>query len=261
MDGTMPAVFVSHGSPMLAVEDGAAHRFLKGYGGRLGRPKAVLAVSAHWETPAPLASTAARPETIHDFGGFARELYAMRYPAPGAPEVAERAAGLLSAAGIPAGTDPDRGLDHGAWVPLGLLYPDADVPVAQLSIQPHLGPEHHWRVGRALRPLREEGLLILATGAITHNLREFFGRGLDAAAPDWVTGFADWIADAVAGGRTNDLLDYRRLAPHAVRNHPTDEHLLPLFVALGAGSGDRPGEVVHRSHTYGVLAMDAYAFA
>lgn len=261
MDGSLPAVFVSHGSPMLVIEDGAAHRFLRGYGAQLDRPKAVLAVSAHWETPAPLASTAVRPDTIHDFGGFARELYAMRYPAPGAPEVAERAAELLTAAGIPAGTDPRRGLDHGAWVPLTLLYPDADIPVTQLSIQPHLGPEHHWRVGQALRPLRDDGVLILATGAITHNLREFFGRGLDSGAPDWVTGFADWIADAVATGRTDDLLDYRRLAPHAVRNHPTDEHLLPLFVAAGAGSEGHVGAPLHRSHTYGVLAMDAYAFA
>ncbi|NYZ12496.1 dioxygenase [Azospirillum sp. RWY-5-1] len=261
MDGSLPAVFVSHGSPMLVIEDGAAHRFLKGYSAQLRRPKAVLVVSAHWETPAPLVSTAVRPDTIHDFGGFARELYAMRYPAPGAPEVAGRAAGLLTTAGIPAGTDPGRGLDHGAWVPLMLLYPEADIPVTQLSIQPHLGPEHHWRVGQALRPLRDEGVLILATGAITHNLREFFGRRSDAGSPDWVTDFADWIADAVAEGRTDDLLDYRRLAPHAVRNHPTDEHLLPLFVALGAGSNGLSGVPVHRSHTYGVLAMDAYAFA
>lgn len=260
MTQLFPAIFVSHGSPMLALEDGPAHRFLRELGVALGVPRAVLVLSAHWETRHPLASVATHPETIHDFGGFPRQLYDIAYPCPGAPDVAADAAGRTGG-----GTDPDRGLDHGAWVPLSLMYPDASVPVAQLSIQSHLGPEHHHRVGTALRPLREDGVLILASGSLTHNLREFFGRGTDAAAPgaavpDWVTAFADWTADAVTAGRTADLLAYRAMAPHAVRNHPTDEHLLPLFAALGAGTPSVPGRVLHRSTAGRVLAMDAYRF-
>lgn len=255
-----PALFVSHGSPMLAVEDGAAHRFLRSWGRDAPRPEAILVVSAHWETAVPTVSAAARPETIHDFGPFAPELFRMRYPAPGAPDLAARAAALLRGAGLPAAS-AERGLDHGAWVPLSLMLPEADVPTTQLSIQPGRGPAHHHAVGRALRPLRDEGVLILASGALTHNLYAFRGNDADEEAPDWVRAFGDWVADAVARGRTEDLLDYRRRAPFAAENHPTDEHLLPLFVALGAGSDDGARTRLHASHTYGVLAMDAYAFA
>jgi 4,5-DOPA dioxygenase extradiol len=255
-----PALFVSHGSPMLAIEDGAAHRFLRSWSRDAPRPAAILVVSAHWETALPTLSVAARPETIHDFGPFAPELFRIRYPAPGAPDLAARAGSLLRDAGLAVGF-ADRGLDHGAWVPLSLMLPAADVPTTQLSIQPRRDPAHHLAVGRALRPLRDEGVLILASGALTHNLYEFRGNDADEEAPDWVRAFGDWISDAVAEGRTDDLLDYRRRAPFAVENHPTDEHLLPLFVALGAGSDDGARTRLHASHTYGVLAMDAYAFA
>lgn len=259
----LPALFVSHGSPMLALEDSPAHRFLVEYGRRLGKPRAILSVSAHWDSAVPAVSLAAAPETIHDFGGFSPALHAMRYPAPGAPEVSRQAAALLRAAGFETRTHPSRGYDHGTWIPLTLLYPQADVPVAQLSIQPMRGPEHHRQLGAALRPLRDEGVLILASGSLTHNLQAFVRnhRSIDAPVPEWVSRFDDWVADAVARDRTEDLLAYRERAPFAVQNHPTDEHLLPLFVAMGAGSPDRQGEAVHRSRSYGVLAMDAYAFA
>jgi 4,5-DOPA dioxygenase extradiol len=260
MTAALPTVFLSHGSPMLAVDGSAAHDFLKGLAACLPRPKNILAVSAHWETAAPAVSLAASPETIHDFGGFPDALYRLQYPAPGAPDLAARTAGLLEAAGFAVGRDPGRGLDHGAWVPLGLIYPDADIPVTQLAIQPHRGPAHHLALGRALRPLREEGTLILASGAVTHNLQAFFrGRfALETPPPDWVSVFADWIADAIAAGRLQDLLHYRERAPFAVENHPTDEHLLPLFVACGAAADSLAGEALHRSTAYGILAMDAY---
>ncbi len=256
----MPVVFVSHGSPMLVVEDGAAHRFLKGFAGTLPVPKEILMVSAHWETPDPTVSLAGHPETIHDFGGFARQLYTMQYPAPGAPGLAERAAELLDAAGMVVQRSPDRGLDHGAWVPLKLIYPDAGIPVTQLSIQPHAGPAHHFAVGRALQALRSEGVLIIGSGAVTHNLEVFFKGGFDhdADVPDWVHGFSDWLADALQDGRTDDILDYRKAAPFGAENHPTEDHILPLFTVLGAAGTTPSARRAHASHTYGVLAMDAY---
>jgi len=258
-EGGLPALFVSHGAPTLAVEQNSTVEFLKRLGGELGRPKSILCVSAHWNTDAPAVSGAERPETIHDFGGFPDELYRMRYTAPGAPSVAGRVRELLDKAGLPCTISPNRGLDHGAWVPLRLIYPEADVPVTQLSVQPTLGPEHHLRMGRALAPLREEGVLILATGSATHNLSKI-GRG--DVPPDWAKEFDEWLFRKITDGALDDLLNYRRLAPHAAVAHPTDEHLLPLFVALGAGSegSQARGRSLHRGWTWGSLSMAAYGF-
>ena len=256
----LPSVFVSHGSPMLAIEDGPAHRFLGSFGTIICRPKAILVASAHWMTAEPTLSLAESPETIHDFGRFADELFALSYNAPGTPEIAREAGRLLAAAGISARTHPHRGLDHGAWVPLRLMYPDAGIPVAQISIQPAAGPRHHYRVGRALQPLRDEGVLILGSGGISHNLEVFFANLAETRTPDWIEAFATWILDALTEGRIEDLLEYRRRAPFAVENHPTDEHLLPLFVALGAGGDEVAAQQLHSSFASGTLAMDAYAF-
>jgi 4,5-DOPA dioxygenase extradiol len=252
-----PAIFVSHGSPTLPLERGPAVDFLKGLGGQLGRPEAILIASAHWDTDRPAVSGARKPETIYDFYGFPPQLYQLRYPAPGAPEVARRAAGLLESQGLTTDIDPGRGLDHGAWTSLFHMYPQADIPVAQVSIQSELGPAHHVRLGEALRPLRDEGVLIMASGGATHNLRELsYQRGNPVPQP-WVHEFNEWLADAVLSGRREDLVDYRGKAPHAVRNHPTDEHLIPLFVALGAGDS---AQRLHTSISSGVISMDAYRF-
>ncbi|WP_315811297.1 class III extradiol ring-cleavage dioxygenase [Bradyrhizobium sp. SZCCHNR2028] len=259
---TLPSIFLSHGSPMLPLTDSAARDFLVGLGGSLPRPKAILVISAHWETDIPTVNAVAANETIHDFYGFPRELYQLRYPAPGAPDLAHAVAARLQAAGLPVGIDRARGLDHGAWVPLLLMYPQADIPVLQLSIQTERGPRHHLELGRALAPLREEGVLIIGSGSFTHNLGEFRKRRLDIddPAPSWVVDFADWVHNAAIEGRVDDLVDYRRLAPHARDNHPTDEHFLPLFAAMGAaGEGGRV-ERLHNSANYGVLRMDVYAF-
>jgi len=250
----MPPVFLSHGSPMLTLETTAATAFLRRLGDTIAKPSAVVVVSAHWPTERPVAGAAARPATIHDFYGFPSRLYQIRYPAPGAPDLARRVADLLGC-----GLDPGRGLDHGVWCPASLIWPDADLPIVPVSLQPALGPHHHYELGRALRPLAAEGVLVLGSGALTHNLRAYAGHQVDDPAEPWASAFADWSAAAVTEGRIEDLLAYRRQAPFAAQCHPTDEHLLPFFVALGASEAGL-GTVLHRSMEYGVLAMDAYRF-
>ena len=256
----MPVVFVSHGAPTLAIEDGEAHRFLRAYGEQLGRPRAVLVLSAHFAAPVATVTAAKSPDTIHDFGGFARVLHEMTYPAPGSPELAERIEVMLAAAGIKVTATPTRGLDHGAWIPLALMYPGADVPVVQLSLDPQRGAAYHFDLGRHLAPLRNDGVLIMGSGGITHNLRELNRRDEDTAAPEWAVSFNEWVADAIAEERIDDLIAYRQRGPHAVRNHPTEEHFFPLLSALGAAAGDERRERVHHSYTMGALSMDVFQF-
>ena len=258
---TLPALFISHGSPMLALQDSPAHRALAALGRSLPRPQAILVISAHWETEQGFAvSLAPKPKTIHDFGGFSPELYKLEYPAPGAYGEALRAAALMEQAGFAVKRDPERGLDHGAWVPLHVMYPEADIPVAQISLCQNASPADHLRLGQALRPLRDEGVLIVGSGALTHNLAAYRGQPIETEAPHWVTEFTDWVHQCLADERYENLLEYRTQAPGGQINHPTPEHLMPLFVALGAG-GDRPKvERVHASYEYGVIAMDTYSF-
>jgi 4,5-DOPA dioxygenase extradiol len=184
----------------------------------------------------------------------------IRYPAPGDPALAARVAALLENAGFTAGVDRSRGLDHGAWVPLKLMHPAADIPVLQVSVQSGRGPDHHLGVGEALRPLREEGVLILGSGGATHNLREFGNHALDAAPADYAQTFENWLVECVLAGRRDALVDYRRQGPSAARNHPTAEHFLPLFVALGAAGEGARGRALHRAFNYGVLSMAAFAW-
>lgn len=255
--GELPSVFVSHGAPTLALDEDDTAMFLRRLGARLGRPRAILCVSAHWTTRVPTASAAERPETIHDFGGFPEEMYRIRYDAPGAPELAARVVGLLAGAGLEAEVSPGRGLDHGAWVPLSLMYPEADIQVTQLSVQPSAGAAAHFRVGRALAPLRREGVLLLASGGAVHNLS---GLGAGRHAPAWAAQFDEWLERKIEAGDYEELLEYRRLAPHAAQAHPTEEHLLPLFVAMGAGVEKPRGRSLHRGWTHGSLSMNAYLF-
>jgi len=259
---SLPTLFISHGSPMLAIEDSPARRFLLDLGKTLPRPKAIIVASAHWESLGGLAvSLAPHPETIHDFDGFAAELYDIEYPAPGAPDAAARAADSLEQAGFDVKRSADRGLDHGAWVPLRLMYPDADIPTAQVSLRRGALPAEHEHIGKALRKLREDGILIIGSGSLTHNLYAFRGASADAEVPGWVSEFDEWMHSRLQSNQREALLDYRAQAPFAVRNHPTEEHLLPLFVAMGA-AGDTPkAERLHGSYEYGVLAMDMYAFS
>jgi 4,5-DOPA dioxygenase extradiol len=258
----LPSLFISHGSPMLALDRTPAHAFLLNLGKTLPRPAAILVASAHWEsTGGPAVSLAPHPETIHDFGGFPKPLYDIEYPAAGAPAVAEHAARLLAQEGFDVKASHSRGLDHGAWVPLRLMYPDAEFPVFQVSVMRDAAPAEHERMGRALAALREEGVLIIGSGSLTHNLSEFRGQGVNAPVPAWASEFGAWMHAMLENGRRDALLDYRRQAPHAERNHPSEEHLLPLFVAMGAAGERARAERIHASFEYGVLAMDVYAFS
>jgi 4,5-DOPA dioxygenase extradiol len=259
----LPALFVSHGAPNLVLQSSAARDFLAGLSGSIPKPKAIVSVSAHFAASRPTVVADPAPGMIYDFGGFEPELYEMVYPAPGDPALAADVARRLADAGFAPAVLPKRGYDHGTWVPLKLAFPEADVPVVQLSVEPRRDPRHHYELGRALAGLGDEGVLVFASGSLTHNLHEVFGLGgmkaLDAPSPAWVSDFADWIAEKVAADDVEALLDYRRRAPNAARNHPTDEHLLPLFVALGAGGGN--GIRIHDSRNYAVLAMDGYRFS
>lgn len=257
MKATLPSLFISHGAPTLLTDRGPTRDFLAALGTNMERPQAIVCISAHWTAPTPMVASTPQPELIYDFGGFPDELYRMTYPAPGDPALAEQIAILLRNQGIGVGQDAARGLDHGAWVPLKLMYPHAEIPVVQLSVQPHLSPAHHLAMGAALRPLREQGVLILASGSATHNLRDFFGRALDSPPQDYASEFDNWLGEAVSAGDRETLLDYVKKGPHALINHPTPEHFLPLFVAMGAGD---KGRVLHRAFTYGVISMAAFAW-
>ncbi len=249
-------LYLSHGSPMMVLEDSQARTFLSGLGERIGKPRAVIAVSAHWLTQIPTLGFAARPEKINDIYGFPSELYQMAYEPPGAPEIAAKAADLLGAS---VHRDPGAGIDHGIWSVMSLIWPQADVPVVPLSVQPKDGARHHYELGCLLRPLVTEGVLVMGTGAATHNLDDYFRRKAEAPVEPEVTAFTHWLASRAEAGDVEALLNYRHMAPHAVRNHPTEEHLLPFFTALGAAP-DGIGQRLHHSVESGVLAMDAYGF-
>lgn len=266
--GTSPSVlFVAHGSPMFAIEPGAAGAALQAMATELARPRVVLVISPHWETQQPTVGTTEavadhRLETIHDFGGLDPRLYEIQYPASGSPQAAQEVVEALLNAGLPVSADPRRGLDHGAWVPLRYLFPSADAPVVPLSIQHHGGPVHAYRVGLALAPLVEQGWLIVASGNITHNLHDWQrvsgGMAIDTS---YARRFSDWVAEQLEAGNTEALLDYRQQHPDAVQAQPLDEHLLPLFTALGAAGPEGHSRVVHRGIRDHVIAMDGYAFA
>lgn len=264
----LPPVFVSHGSPMIALEPGAAGAFMRRLGPAIdaafGRPRAILAVSAHTAARAPVLLAAARHEAVYDFGDFDRRLNQMRYDAPGAPELAGRVAGLLQASGLAVHTLDQGGLDHGIWTALRYLYPDADLPILPLAFVPDQSPARQFALGEALAPLAAEGVLILGTGSITHNLRRVFAGGLRGGTPRQEipesAAFRAWMRDRGAARDWDALLDYRRSAPHAVDMHPTDEHLLPWFVAAGAGGRSAAPVRLHASVEMGSLGMDAYAF-
>ena len=250
---------------MLALQDSPARQFLQQLGKSLPRPRAILVASAHWEIDAGTAvSFTEQPATIHDFGGFPEALYALQYPAPGAPDLAAHIVELFNDANIPVASAP-RGLDHGAWVPLRLMYPDADIPVTQIALMRGASATQHQRFGAALSILRQQGILVIGSGSLTHNLAEFRGREFDAPAPSWVTDFSTWMhtsmSDLSRASQSEALQNYRALAPAAVRNHPTEEHLMPLFVALGAAGVGARATRLHDSVQFGILAMDVYAFS
>ena len=254
----LPSLFISHGSPMLALDSGASGAALSGLAERLPRPRAVLVQSAHWESSELLVGSAAQPATWHDFHGFPPQLYQLDYPAAGEPQLAADIAARLNTAGLESRLDAQRPRDHGAWVPLSLLYPAADIPVVQISLPTQRGAAFQQRVGQALAGLRAEGVLLIGSGSITHNLGQLdWQAGPQSVAP-WAQTFRDWMVERLMAGDQHALLNYRELAPFAVRSHPTEEHLLPLFFAMGAGAAMT---VEHSGFTLGALGMDIYSLA
>jgi 4,5-DOPA dioxygenase extradiol len=254
----MPTLFISHGAPTLALDPIPTHQFLVKLGQELPRPQAILCISAHWGSNITQVSGAPHPSTIYDFGGFPDELYHLRYPAPGAPTLAHRVADMLIAINISVRIDPYRGLDHGAWVPLSLMYPKADIPVVQLSVKLNRDARFHLEMGRILQPLRQEGVLIVGSGGAVHNLSEFGKYPVDAPALDYALAFDAWLEKAVTSGDEEALTGFEHSAPDAARAHPSQEHFLPLFVALGAAGPGAKGRKIHSGFTYGVLSMAAY---
>jgi 4,5-DOPA dioxygenase extradiol len=272
----LPVLFVSHGSPMFALEPGTTGPALRAWGANLRQPtnppvRGVLVMSPHWMARSPRVTGAPQPETWHDFGGFPQPLYHLQYPAPGAPVLAAQVAALLNNAGIATAIDTERPFDHGAWVPLMHLLPEAQVPVVQLALLVGYSPRHLYALGQALQSLRDEGVLIVASGSMTHNLHEFFnGRpDQDSGAEAYVEAFSRWVEAALMNRDVDALMDYRTQAPAAARAHPTDEHFVTLYFALGAAGWAEPSavpnetrEVVYLSREvmYRYLAMDAIAF-
>lgn len=254
-----PSLFVSHGAPTLLLEDVPARSFLSSLGPELGRPRAVIVISAHDTASTSVVSTAERHHAVHDYWGFPQALYELDYTPPGDAALAARVAAQLRAAGIAVAQKLDAGLDHGAWVPLKLMYPVADVPVVSVSLDLSLDNAALIAVGAALEAFRAEGVLVLASGGFTHNLSEFRPGALHAQPPRYVVEFAQWMTEALAAHDAERIRQWDRLAPHAGRAHPSAEHLAPLLVAFGAGS--RETRVLHESYTHGILAMHAFAFS
>lgn len=254
----MTTLFISHGAPNLIMDPGKTGALLRQLGQTLPRPKAILVVSAHWDTMEARVSSVDRPETLHDFYGFPDEMYTMHYSAPGAPALAQKVMAAFGDARMNIQEDKRRGLDHGAWVPLTLMYPQADIPVTQLSIQGKLKPVDHFYMGQAISALQDQGILILCSGAITHNLKHLFKVQRKTSSLEYVTEFANWVGERVIDHDIEALINYRKLSINGVKAHPEEDHILPLFVALGAGRGQAIR--YQTEHTYGVLAMDAYSW-
>jgi 4,5-DOPA dioxygenase extradiol len=254
-----PVLFVSHGAPTVALEAGGLAASLGAFAASLGRPRAIAIVSAHWTARGAIGiASASHHRIVHDFGGFPRELYALGWPAPGAPDVAARAAALLDAAGFRASLDPHRPLDHGAWIPLRLAWPAADVPVVQLAL-PDAEPPTVARMGAALAPLRDEGVLLVASGGVVHNLARVRLGGPEEPPDPWAVRFDAWVAARIAALDLHGLARWRDEAPDAALAQPTPEHLAPIFVALGARApGDRL-ETVHEGIRHGNLSMRSFA--
>ncbi len=257
----LPSLFVPHGAPTFILKPGAAGAALAQTGAALPRPRAIIMVSAHWDSDEPLVGFAARPETLHDFWGFPQALYSLRYPATGCPAGSQAVLEALQAAGFAAGRDLQRGLDHGAWIPLSLMFPDAEIPVLPLSIQSHRDAAHHYRLGQALQGLGQQGFLVIASGNLTHNLGDYQRALMQSGqTPAYVRTFADWFARRLDEGDIEALIDYRRQAPGALQAHPQDDHLLPFFVALGAAGAAPRSQRLHAGIDDFVLAMDAFRF-
>ncbi|AOE49454.1 dioxygenase family protein [Kangiella sediminilitoris] len=256
---TMPTLFLSHGSPMLAVQDNDTTQFFTSLGQLLPRPKAIVIFSAHYDESDSIHITSgSKFETIHDFNGFPKQLYEIQYPASGDFEIARAIAENLSGAGYHVTLDGHRGLDHGAWVPLKWIYPEADIPIVQVSINSRLDTQYHYQLGQELKGLRQEGILFIGSGGITHNLRAYFKAASEPNLGEKAEAFNGWVHETLTQGRHSELLDYQSKAPFAAFNHPYPEHFYPLLCMVGLTHPDEPISRLHHSMENHVLSLDAY---
>ena len=261
MEHLRNALFVPHGAPTFALEPGAAGAAMSQLAKGLPTPRAIIVVSPHWDTAIPTVSTATQLETIYDFYGFPDELYRIKYPATGCPEGAQEVVKALQKRFSHVATDPHRGLDHGAWTPLRQMFPDADIPIIAVSIQSHAGPAQALAMGEALEELTHQGFLVIASGNITHNLGDYRMAALQGGqTPAYVQIFADWVEEQMTAKNVQQLLDYRQHSREGVRSHPAEDHLLPLYVAIGAAGKDASAKAFYRGISSYVIAMDGYAF-
>lgn len=257
-----PALFISHGSPMMALEQSAIAVFLKTLATALATPKAIVIFSAHFDFPGEVVITSATaPGTVHDFYGFPEKLYQMKYPAPGEPAMANQIAVLLADNGFSSRLDERQGWDHGAWIPMKLIYPEANIPIVEVSINSQLSANTHFQLGRALRSLRKQGILILGSGGISHNLHEIFSASPDPQRVQKVEKFTAWVKEKSHNNEINSLLNYQKDGPYASFNHPTQEHFLPLICVLGAHIEGQPISCIYQGSEYEILALDAYRFS
>lgn len=258
MSERMPVLFVSHGAPTLPFDEVPARRFLIELPRKLPKPKSILVISAHWEADEPSLTAGDKLSTIHDFFGFPEALYQLSYEAPGDPDLADRAAALLRKAGYEPVMDRERGRDHGVWVPMMLAYPAGEIPVIQLSLLRKQSTHAHVALGEALTPLRDEGVLIVGSGGAVHNLRALQWSG--GATPRWATEFQSWLDEQLGAGNLDALIGYRGMIDSAIMAQPTEDHFLPLFVAMGAALADRSAQKLHGSFTHGSLSLASYAW-
>ena len=254
----MPSIFISHGPPSIVLTDLPVTRFFENLSHMVQKPRAILVISAHFEAAWPLVTTAAHMTTIHDFSG-PMPLFSLQYPVNGDTELAEQVISMFMESGINAAGERQRGLDHGAWIPLLLAYPEKDIPVIQLSVETNESPIYHYELGKIIAPLRDQGVLIMGSGGAVHNLDDVYNYDIDSPPSEYATAFDYWLELAINGGTIRHLLDYEKSAPYSALAHPYPaEHFLPLFVSLGAaGSGSR-GLTIHKSFLYGSLSMAAY---
>lgn len=254
------SLFVSHGAPTIATEDTPPARFLDELGTALGRPRAIVVASAHFECEVPTLTGALQPPTIHDFDGFNGGLAAIEYAAPGAPELAEAIAERMRRSGYPVRIDRERGLDHGIWVPLKRMFPSQDIPVIGLSVVRDADAETHYRLGSALADLADEEILVVGSGGFVHNPSTIDWRYRETLPYDWAVDFSDWMRECIATDDLARACTWERSAPHASMAHPSPEHLMPLFVAWGAAGPHARAYDLHRTWQYGSLALHSFAF-
>ncbi len=257
----IPSLFIAHGAPLLAIEDNEYTQYLESLGRTMPRPKAIVMFSAHWVSPVQMVGQVDEYSTIYDFGGFPEALYQIQYPAKGIEPLAKEIEELFSKNGISYNKDTSRGLDHGAWVVLRKLYPNADIPVISMSVSPNLSPEEQYKVGQSLSVLRENDVLVIGSGGTVHNLRAVKWAD-NGQVDDWALGFDEWLAQHLKNWDVDSLFKYNELAPSAQLAVPPygNEHFIPIFYAMGAADNEQKATLLHRSYRYGNLSHSVWQF-